>query len=84
MLLTDGYDEHSQAEFDATAAALRDAEVTLYVIGVGGIAGMSLKGENLLTELATTTGAAPGFPSIRSGSPSPTRRWRPTSSIATC
>ena len=62
VLLTDGYDEHSQAEFEATAAALRNAEVTLYVIGVGGIAGMSLKGESLLTELATTTGGRAWFP----------------------
>ena len=65
--------------------ALRNAEVTLYVIGVGGIAGMSLKGESLLTELADDhRRAAPGFRSMRSGLPSPTRRWPPTSSIATC
>jgi len=62
VLLTDGYDEHSQAAFDATAEALRDAEVTLYVIGVGGIAGMSLQGENLLTQLAATTGGRAWFP----------------------
>ena len=62
VLLTDGYDEHSQAEFEATATALRNAEVTLYVIGVGGIAGMSLKGENLLGELAATTGGRAWFP----------------------
>jgi VWFA-related protein len=62
VLLTDGYDEHSQAAFDATAEALRNAEVTLYVIGVGGIAGMSLKGESLLGELAATTGGRAWFP----------------------
>ncbi len=62
VLLTDGYDEHSQAAFDATAQALRDAEVTLYVIGVGGIAGVSLRGEDLLSELAATTGGRAWFP----------------------
>ena len=62
VLLTDGYDEHSEGAVDATRDALRRSNVTLYVIGIGGIAGVSLRGEDLLTELAATTGGRAWFP----------------------
>ena len=65
VLITDGYDEHSTAQFDATIAALRASSVTMYVIGVGGVAGISLKGERLLSQLAEQTGGRAWFPRDR-------------------
>lgn len=62
VLITDGYDEHSTAAFDATVDSLRKQNVTVYVIGIGGIAGISLRGERLLKELAQGTGGNAWFP----------------------
>jgi Ca-activated chloride channel homolog len=62
VLITDGYDEHSVSEFDDAIAALRKSDVTVYVVGVGGIAGISLKGEQLLKRLAEETGGRAWFP----------------------
>jgi VWFA-related protein len=62
VLITDGYDEDSTAAFDATVEALRMSDVTVYVIGVGGIAGLSLRGEELLSRLAESTGGRAWFP----------------------
>jgi Ca-activated chloride channel family protein len=62
VLVTDGYDEHSTVEIDATVDALRRSDITLYVIGVGGVAGISLKGEALLRSLAERTGGRAWFP----------------------
>ena len=65
ILVTDGYDEHSTAQFEATIAALRASNVTMYVIGIGGVAGISLKGEKLLSQLAEQTGGRAWFPRDR-------------------
>ena len=62
VLITDGYDEDSTAEFEATVEALRRSDVTVYVIGIGGIAGLSLRGEQLLSDLAEATGGRAWFP----------------------
>ena len=63
VLITDGYDEHSTIDFDGALAAVRKAQVTVYVVGIGGVAGISLKGERLLRRLATETGGRFFFPS---------------------
>jgi VWFA-related protein len=62
VLITDGYDEHSTSGFDEAVAAARNSNVTLYVVGLGGVAGISLKGEKLLTRLAEQTGGRAWFP----------------------
>jgi Ca-activated chloride channel family protein len=62
VLITDGYDEHSTSAFDDTIAALRKSDVTLYAIGIGGVSGVSLKGERILTQLAESTGGRAWFP----------------------
>jgi VWFA-related protein len=62
ILITDGYDEHSQSAFDAAVDAMRKRDLTLYVIGLGGVAGISLKGEKLLSQLAEDTGGRAWFP----------------------
>lgn len=62
VLITDGYDEHSESRFDAAVEKLRKSSITLYVVGLGGIAGISLKGEKLLLQLAEETGGRAWFP----------------------
>jgi len=62
VLLTDGYDEHSETGIDRAVEELRAGNLTLYVIGMGGIAGISLKGEELLWTLAEDTGGHAWFP----------------------
>jgi Ca-activated chloride channel family protein len=62
VLITDGYDEHSGAAFDAAVDALRKSNITLYVVGMAGVAGISLKGEKLLSQLASETGGRAWFP----------------------
>ena len=63
VLITDGYDEHSTVAFEESLAAVRNTRATLYVIGIGGVAGISLHGERLLRRLATETGGRVFFPS---------------------
>ena len=45
ILITDGYDEHSHALVRGALAAVKSAGITVYVVGIGGVAGISLKGE---------------------------------------
>jgi VWFA-related protein len=62
VLITDGYDEDSASKFDEAIEKLRDSSLTLYVIGLGGVAGISLQGEQLLLQLAEETGGHAWFP----------------------
>jgi Ca-activated chloride channel homolog len=63
VLVTDGYDENSQAKAEDALAAAQAAHAAVYVIGVGGIAGISLKGERALRQIAGQTGGRVFFPS---------------------
>lgn len=63
VLITDGYDEHSTATFEDALAAVKRAHATVYVVGIGGVAGISLQGERLLRRLASETGGRWFFPS---------------------
>jgi VWFA-related protein len=63
VLITDGYDEKSKAQYDDALAAVREAGATVYVVGIGGVAGISIKGERLLRHLAVETGGRFFFPS---------------------
>ncbi len=63
ILITDGYDENSTSTADETLAALKDARVTVYVVAIGGVAGISLKGERMLRRLADETGGRMFLPS---------------------
>jgi VWFA-related protein len=74
VLMTDGYDEHSTTARDAALQAIRSLRATLYVIGVAGSAGMSLKGERFLRQLAAEAGGKAFFPSRESELPSIQRR----------
>ncbi len=63
VLITDGYDENStQSEEDALRAVKR-AQATLFVVGIGGVAGISIKGERALRALAEQSGGRAFFPS---------------------
>lgn len=62
VLLSDGYDEHSASTRDDAIRAVQTSGATAYVIGVGGVAGISLKGEALLKSFAEATGGRAFFP----------------------
>jgi VWFA-related protein len=63
VLVTDGYDENSLSKIDEALVAAQSARAAVYVIGIGGIAGISLKGERALRQIAGQTGGRVFFPS---------------------
>ena len=63
ILMTDGYDEHSVASYEDALRAAKAAQATLFVVGIGGTAGISLKGEIALKTLAEQCGGRAFFPS---------------------
>ena len=63
VLITDGYDEHSAGAIDEALQAVKAARATVYVVGIGGIAGISLKGEQFLRQIAKDTGGRMFLPS---------------------
>jgi Ca-activated chloride channel homolog len=63
VLITDGYDENSSSSFAEALAAVKASGATVYVVGIGGVAGISIKGERLLRQLAVETGGRFFFPS---------------------
>jgi Ca-activated chloride channel family protein len=63
VLITDGYDEHSAGTFDEALRAVKAAHATVYVVGIGGVAGISIKGERLLRQIARESGGRWFFPS---------------------
>src|SRR4051794_40991085 len=63
VLVTDGYDENSQAKAEDALVAAQKAHAAVYAIGVGGIAGISLKGERALRQIVSQTGGRAFFPS---------------------
>lgn len=62
ILITDGYDEHSMHSFDDAIAAVQKSGAEVYVVGIGGVAGISIKGERALRRLAGETGGRAFFP----------------------
>ena len=63
ILITDGYDENSSTSFADALAAVKSSGATVYVVAIGGVAGISIKGERLLRQLAVETGGRFFFPS---------------------
>jgi len=62
VLLTDGYDERSATTYEEAMTALQRLQATVYVVGIGGVAGISLKGELLLKRVAAQMGGRAFFP----------------------
>jgi VWFA-related protein len=63
VLLTDGYDEHSTHTAEEALAALKQSHTTAYIVGIGGVAGVSIKGERFLRGLARQSAGRIFFPS---------------------
>jgi VWFA-related protein len=63
ILVTDGYDENSAVTFDDAIARVQSSGSTVYVIGIAGTAGISIKGQQLLKDIAKATGGKAFFPS---------------------
>lgn len=66
ILITDGYDENSVSTLDDVIAAVKAAHLTVYPVGIGGVAGVSLKGEKVLRRLAAESGGRVFLPSTES------------------
>lgn len=62
VLITDGYDEHSTVSIEDALGAVQRAGASVYVVGIGGVAGISIKGERLLRRIASETGGKAFFP----------------------
>ena len=62
VLVTDAYDEHSQIPVDKVIAELKAANVIVYSMAIGGISGVSIKGEHMLRFIAEQTGGRAFFP----------------------
>jgi len=62
VLITDGYDEHSRSSLAEAIAALKEAGVSVYSVGIGGVAGISLRGHDELKAIAADTGGRAFFP----------------------
>jgi Ca-activated chloride channel family protein len=63
VLITDGYDENSEIPFVRALDRIKSARATVYIIGIAGVAGISIKGEDTLKRLAAETGGRAFFPS---------------------
>ena len=63
VLFTDGFDEHSTVETRAALARVKEIHATVYAVGIAASAGISLKGEEFLRNLARETGGRAFFPS---------------------
>ena len=63
ILITDAYDEHSASSLADAIAAVRESGVTVYAVGIGGVAGISLRGHDELKTIAVGTGGRSFFPS---------------------
>jgi VWFA-related protein len=62
ILITDGYDENSHATFREAVEAVKRSASTVYILAIGGVAGISLRGERELKQLAVETGGRAFFP----------------------
>lgn len=62
VVLTDGYDERSEQSETSTLEVLKQCATTTYVVGIGGVAGVSIKGERFLRRLARQSGGRAFFP----------------------
>ncbi|MEQ1726824.1 MAG: VWA domain-containing protein [Vicinamibacterales bacterium] len=66
VLITDGYDENSVAQLDEVVKAVQEQQITVYALAVGGVAGISMKGELALRRIAEQSGGRVFFPARES------------------
>ncbi len=55
VLITDGYDENSVATLEEVVQAVQEQQITVYALAVGGVAGISMKGEMALRAIQCAT-----------------------------
>lgn len=69
VLLSDGQDNLSRRTFKEVREALRDADLTLYAIGIMGASdvgsSLGMEGQGILDELSETTGGGASYPTSR-------------------
>jgi Ca-activated chloride channel family protein len=56
VVITDGYDEKSTASVDQVVHEIEESQITVYSVAIGGVAGISLRGEDLLRRFADVSG----------------------------
>src|SRR5690606_23230623 len=62
VVITDGYDENSDADVESALEAISESRLTVYTVAIGGVAGISLEGERVLRRIAEETGGLAHFP----------------------
>ena len=62
ILITDAYDENSTSTRDEAILAAKEAGATIYTVGIGGVAGISIQGNDELKGIARATGGRWFFP----------------------
>jgi len=62
VLITDAYDEHSTSSLVEAVDSVRESGITVYAVGIGGVAGISMKGHDELKAIAAGTGGRAFFP----------------------
>jgi VWFA-related protein len=62
VLITDGYDENSKVTLTEAMATISASRLTVYTVAIGGVAGVSLRGEVVLRGIASKTGGQALFP----------------------
>lgn len=62
VLISDAYDENSHSTVDAAVAAVKARGITVYCVGIGGVAGISMRGHDELKAVAAATSGRAFFP----------------------
>jgi VWFA-related protein len=62
VLITDGFDENSTATIADTLRAVEKSQATVYAVGIGGSAGIALRGADMLRQIAEISGGRAFFP----------------------
>jgi Ca-activated chloride channel homolog len=62
VVITDGYDENSMLRFNEAVEEIKQTQATVYVVAIGGVAGISIRGRDLLNRITKETGGKAFFP----------------------
>jgi VWFA-related protein len=62
ILITDGFDENSEASIERAIARVHEIGATIYCVGIGGVMGVPLPSQTRLRALADQTGGRVYFP----------------------
>jgi Ca-activated chloride channel family protein len=62
ILITDGFDENSEASIERAVGRVHEVGATIYCVGIGGVVGVPLPSQTRLRTLADQTGGRVYFP----------------------